>query len=77
MLSGQRQLADQIGTALYRKESIELVKQAYKNGYTYFDAAQQYGNSESIGTALKELGVKREDVYILTKCTLILDVQVM
>ncbi len=56
------------GTALYKKESVELVKKAIGNGYTYFDGAQQYGNSESIGIALKETGTKRDDVFLLTKC---------
>ena len=57
-----------IGTALYQKESIKLIKQALSTGYRYLDGAQQYGNSESIGTALKESGIDRKDVYILTKC---------
>lgn len=58
----------QTGTALYNKESADLVYSALKHGYTYLDAAQMYGNSASIGEALKRAGKRREDVYILTKC---------
>ena len=53
---------------MYGKESSEVIKGALAKGYTYLDGAQQYGNSESIGVALKESGVKRDSVYLLTKC---------
>lgn len=63
--SGQAILTS--GTALYGKESVAIIKQALATGYKYLDAAQQYGNSESIGLAVEN----REDVYIVTKCTAI------
>lgn len=56
------------GTALYNKESSELIKQAIGNGYTYIDGAQMYANSESVGAGIKASGKKREELYILTKC---------
>jgi diketogulonate reductase-like aldo/keto reductase len=60
-------LTDLRGTALFGKENVQVIKKALSTGYRYLDGAQMYKNSESIGTALKESGVKRDDVFILTK----------
>ena len=40
---------------------------ALEAGYTHIDTATFYKNEEAIGKALKELNVKREDVFISTK----------
>ena len=36
-------------------------------GYILIDTAELYGNEQQIGDYLKEKGVKREDVFIVTK----------
>jgi 2,5-diketo-D-gluconate reductase A len=43
------------------------VRWALELGYRHLDTAQAYGNEESIGQALRESGVSREDVFITTK----------
>ncbi|KAG9084935.1 hypothetical protein FS749_004815 [Ceratobasidium sp. UAMH 11750] len=41
---------------------------AFKHGYRHIDSAQMYRNEEAVGKAVKESGLKREDVFITTKC---------
>lgn len=55
---------------LQQKEAERLIGQALEGGINFFDTADVYagGVSEQItGQALKNLGVKREDVVIATK----------
>ena len=40
---------------------------ALELGYRHLDTAQAYGNEHSVGQALKDSGVAREDVFITTK----------
>ena len=40
---------------------------ALKAGYRHIDTAQYYANEEQVGQALKESGLKREEVYLTTK----------
>ncbi len=40
---------------------------ALEAGYTHIDTARAYGNEHEVGEALKQAGVKREDVFITTK----------
>lgn len=41
---------------------------AFKHGYRHIDSAQAYRNENAVGQAVKESGLKREDVFITTKC---------
>lgn len=43
------------------------VRYALDLGYRHIDTAQAYGNEESVGRALRDSGVPREDVFITTK----------
>ena len=47
--------------------AVEAVKSAIRAGYTHIDTAQGYGNEESVGRAIRESGVKREELFITTK----------
>jgi diketogulonate reductase-like aldo/keto reductase len=40
---------------------------ALEAGYRHVDTAQAYGNERSVGEALRESGVPREDVFLTTK----------
>ncbi len=48
-------------------QAVDAVKAALAAGYRHIDTAQGYGNEESVGRALKESGLKREDVFITSK----------
>jgi diketogulonate reductase-like aldo/keto reductase len=48
-------------------ECENAVGWALELGYRHVDTAQAYGNEASVGRALRDSGVAREDVYITTK----------
>ena len=48
---------------------VNSVIAAVKAGYRHIDTAQAYGNEDCVGKALKECGVRREDLIITTKIT--------
>ncbi len=48
-------------------ECGDAVRWALELGYRHIDTAQAYGNEESVGQALRESGVPREDVFLTTK----------
>ncbi|KAI0033128.1 NADP-dependent oxidoreductase domain-containing protein, partial [Vararia minispora EC-137] len=55
---------------LGEKEGIEHIKFAYENGIQTFDTANFYSNGESekiLGKAIKELGLPRDEIVIMTK----------
>jgi len=43
------------------------VRLALEAGYRHIDTAQAYGNEESVGRALRESGVAREQIFVTTK----------
>ncbi|MCY1136379.1 aldo/keto reductase [Actinoplanes sp. Pm04-4] len=48
-------------------ECEDSVRWALEAGYRHIDTAQAYGNEASVGRALRDSGVAREDVFITTK----------
>ena len=48
-------------------ECEDAVRWALELGYRHVDTAQAYGNEASVGRALHDSGVPREDVFITTK----------
>jgi diketogulonate reductase-like aldo/keto reductase len=46
---------------------VNAVRLALEAGYRHIDTAQAYGNEESVGRALLESGIPRDDVFITTK----------
>jgi 2,5-diketo-D-gluconate reductase A len=46
---------------------VNAVRWALELGYRHIDTAQAYGNEESVGQALRESGVPRDEVFITTK----------
>ena len=48
-------------------ETENSVRSALELGYRHVDTAQAYGNEESVGRALGDSGVPREEVFITTK----------
>lgn len=43
------------------------VKEALKTGYRMIDTAACYGNEKAVGEAVKESGIRREDVFLVSK----------
>jgi len=48
-------------------ECVQAVRWALELGYRHIDTAQAYGNEESVGRALRESGLRRDQVFITTK----------
>jgi 2,5-diketo-D-gluconate reductase A len=48
-------------------ECVNAVRWALELGYRHIDTAQAYGNEQSVGRALRDSGVAREEVFITTK----------
>ena len=48
-------------------ECENAVRWALELGYRHIDTAQAYGNEQSVGRALRDSGVPREEVFITTK----------
>jgi diketogulonate reductase-like aldo/keto reductase len=48
-------------------ETENAVRWAIELGYRHLDTAQAYGNEESVGRALRDSGVPREEVFLTTK----------
>jgi diketogulonate reductase-like aldo/keto reductase len=48
-------------------ETEDAVRWALEVGYRHIDTAQAYGNEESVGKALRDSGVPREEVFVATK----------
>ena len=45
----------------------KAVEYALKIGYRHIDTARIYGNESDVGMAVRESGVKREDIFVTTK----------
>ena len=57
-----------LGTWLSKPEEVyNAVLTALQNGYRHIDTAMVYQNEEAIGKAIKDSGVKREDIFVTTK----------
>jgi diketogulonate reductase-like aldo/keto reductase len=48
-------------------EAEDAVRWALEAGYRHIDTAQAYGNEESVGRALRDSGVPRDEVFVATK----------
>ena len=46
---------------------VELLKTAIHGGYRHIDTAAAYGNEESVGAAVRECGVPREELFVTSK----------
>ena len=56
------------GTYMIPRDQLSrVIGQAYELGYRQFDTAWRYYNEKEIAQALKDNGIKREDVFITSK----------
>lgn len=59
-----------LGLGTYRltaDETVTSVVAALKSGYKLIDTAFAYGNEKSVGDGIKQSGVARKDVFVVTK----------
>ncbi len=49
------------------RECARLVTQAIKLGYRHIDTAQMYGNERDVGEGVRASGIKREEMFVVTK----------
>lgn len=60
-----------VGFGTWQAENGEIaynaVMAALKAGYRHIDTAAIYRNEESVGQAIKDSGIKREDIFVTTK----------
>jgi methylglyoxal/glyoxal reductase len=58
-----------LGTFLVSDGQIayDTISYALKAGYRHIDTAQLYGNEESVGQAIQDANISREDIFITTK----------
>lgn len=45
----------------------DVVKEAVKLGYRHIDTAQAYGNERGVGEGVRNCGVKREELFVVSK----------
>jgi len=49
------------------EDAYQVVSEALAVGYRHIDTATRYGNESGVGKAVKDSGLKREDVFITSK----------
>ena len=49
------------------KTAYNSVAAALKSGYRHIDTAQAYGNEESVGKAILDSGIPREEIFVTSK----------
>lgn len=49
------------------EDTYNAVKTALEVGYRHIDTAQGYGNEESVGKAIKDSGIPREEIFVTSK----------
>lgn len=57
-----------LGTWMIDDDKVkEVVLNAFKLGYRHIDTAEAYGNERGVGEAIRESGLKREEIFLTTK----------
>ena len=49
------------------EDAYNSVTFALNNGYRHIDTAKAYGNEKSVGKAIKDSGIPREEIFVTTK----------
>lgn len=60
----------QLGVGVWQvppEQTTEVVRKALQVGYRHIDTAAAYGNEQSVGAAIAESGIPREELYVTTK----------
>lgn len=66
--SGNKMPVLGLGTwQLKGENAVQAVKTALKMGYCMIDTSGDYGNQRDIGKGIKDSGIRREDIFLVTK----------
>jgi 2,5-diketo-D-gluconate reductase A len=61
----------QLGFGVFQippQDTVEAVSRALQTGYRHIDTAAAYQNEAEVGEAIRRSGLKREEVFLTTKC---------
>ncbi|KAF8509742.1 Aldo/keto reductase [Gautieria morchelliformis] len=59
-----------VGLGVYQNYTAkESCLEAFEVGYRHIDTAQAYSNETHVGAAVRDSALKREDIFVTTKCT--------
>lgn len=67
LLDGNIMPSVALGVFKSHEDTYEAVMAALKHGYRHIDTAACYHNEEDVGRAIKDSGIKREDIFVTTK----------
>ncbi len=57
-----------LGTWTLRgRDCTRLIEQAIRLGYRHIDTAQMYGNERDVGEGVRASGIRRQDIFVVTK----------
>lgn len=57
-----------LGTWLIHNDKVaDAIKSAVKIGYRHIDTAQVYGNERGVGQGVRECGISREELFLVSK----------
>lgn len=56
-----------LGTWLLKKDTAEMIKKALGLGYRMIDTSGDYGTQRGVGEGIKQSGILREDIFVVTK----------
>ncbi|ESK94052.1 aado keto reductase [Moniliophthora roreri MCA 2997] len=56
-----------MGQAGNSEQVVDMVKMALRIGYRHIDTALNYGNELSVGKAIRDSGVQRNEIFLTTK----------
>jgi diketogulonate reductase-like aldo/keto reductase len=65
--SGNRMPALGLGTWQLTEDTAGVVAYALKLGYRMIDTSSDYGTQPGVGEGIKKSGIRREDIYVVTK----------
>jgi len=60
----------QLGFGVYqikREDTVESVAKALEVGFRHIDTAEMYGNEQEVGQAVRESGIKRDEIFVTSK----------
>ncbi|KAI0694519.1 Aldo/keto reductase [Cytidiella melzeri] len=57
-----------LGLGVYRNnDAVPAIIAALKHGYRHIDTAEMYKNEDAVGKAVRNSGIKREEIFVTTK----------